>query len=192
MLRYFLFMARLDRRVQLGIVIGLYLAYRGLFAVSEQNPGMRPFVLPLLIAYGIFALLTWLAYPLFNLLLRLDRFGRYALSTDQRHGATLLGIWLLATALLAGIGWYERSTLLLLVSLVLGLSCLPSSAIFRCPNGWPRLVMAAYTLAIAAIGLIALLVPTQDGNDNLFTLFCYGILASTFVAGWLTQARVKS
>ena len=52
--------------------------------------------------------------------------------------------------------------------------------------------MAGYTLAIAAIGLAALLVQIQDGNDSLFTLFCYGILGSTFVAGWLTQARVKT
>jgi Tfp pilus assembly protein PilF len=191
MLRYFLFMARLDNRVRIGIIIGLYLAYRGLFSLSEQNPGIRPFVLPFLILYGVFALLTWLAYPLFNLLLRLDRFGRYALSADQRSGANLLGLWLPATAILVCLGWYQHSPLILFISLVVGLLSLPASTIFRCPAGWPRWAMAGYTAIIAGIGLTALLVPLADGNANLFTIFGYGILASSFVAGWLTQARVK-
>ncbi len=191
MLRYFLFMARLDRRVCMAIIVGLYLVYRVLFSLSELHPGIRPYVLPLLVLYGIFALLTWLAYPLFNLLLRLDRFGRHALSADQRAGANLLGVWLLATTILAAVGWYEHSSLVLLIALVVGLSCLPASTIFRCPSGWPRWGMAGYTAMIGGIGLTALLVPLGDGNDNLFMVFGYGILGSTFVAGWLTQARVK-
>jgi tetratricopeptide (TPR) repeat protein len=191
MLRYFLFMARLDGRARLGIMVGLYVCYRVLLAVSQQNPGLRPIVLPFLIAYVIFALLTWLAYPLFNLLLRLDRFGRYALSDDQRHGANLLGLWLLATALLACVGWYQHNTLLLLCALVIGLSCLPASAIFRSVLGWPRWAMLGYTFLIVGIGLTSLLRPQVGDDDNLFLIFCYGILASSFVAGWLSNAAVK-
>jgi hypothetical protein len=36
------------------------------------------------------AVMTWIASPMFNVMLRFNKFGRYALSDDQRKGANLV------------------------------------------------------------------------------------------------------
>ena len=46
-----------------------------------------------------FVMLTWIASPLFNFLLRFNRFGRLALSDDQRVASSWIGgCFLLAAA----------------------------------------------------------------------------------------------
>src|SRR5262249_45363590 len=79
-LRYFLWMGRLSSQVQWAIVLGGFFGYQLLAGVARRNPNLSPWLVPILVAYAVFALMTWIAAPLFNLLLRLDRYGRYALS----------------------------------------------------------------------------------------------------------------
>src|SRR6266851_1639615 len=83
MLRYFLWMGRLGRTVQWAIILGGYFGYRILYDLKEKNPALSPWINPLLVAYFIFAIMTWLASPLFNLMLRLNKFGRHILSREQ-------------------------------------------------------------------------------------------------------------
>ena len=66
-------MAKLSSRAQWMILLGGYFGYNFLANAAQQNPGIAPFVLPFLILYIAFAVMTWIASPLFNLLLRLDR-----------------------------------------------------------------------------------------------------------------------
>src|SRR5439155_8849364 len=90
LLAWFLWMSRLTPQVQWGLVIGAFLGQRFIRQLADNNRDLAPFLWPLLYAYFGFVLLTWLAPSFFNLLLRLDRFGRYALSRDQVRGANLL------------------------------------------------------------------------------------------------------
>ena len=53
--------------------------------LARNNPDWAPWIMPILMVYLVFVLLTWFAYPLFNLLLRFNKFGWYALSRDQRR-----------------------------------------------------------------------------------------------------------
>ena len=89
MLRYFLWMSRLNRRAQWGLVVGAYLAYQVLIWAGRAEPRLRPIVWPLAIGYVAFVYLTWIAMPLFDLLLRLNRFGRHAVSrpASRRTGS---------------------------------------------------------------------------------------------------------
>ena len=69
MLKYFLWMARFSRGGQMGILLAAYFGNRILAGVAHANPNLAPWILPLRILYVAFALMTWLAYPLFNLCL---------------------------------------------------------------------------------------------------------------------------
>ncbi len=61
--------------------------------------------------YVMFAFLTWTARPLFNLTLRLDKFGRYALSPRQIIASNWVGSTFLI-ALLGFVAWlFTRSML---------------------------------------------------------------------------------
>jgi tetratricopeptide (TPR) repeat protein len=201
MLRYFLLMSRLSRGAQWGVVIGGYLGYRGLKAVADTNPAAGRFIWPLLIAYIVFALMTWLSRPLFNLMLRLDRFGKYALSRDQVMGANCVGLTLLTAIVLAATGFLTGSGLCLIAAALSGFLMVPISVIFSCTPGWPRLVMAGYVLVLVAIEAMLLAgfyfqarhidnVLSQS-IDNLLTAFAAGIFLNAWIANALTGVRVK-
>src|SRR5262249_21757063 len=153
MLRWFLFMARLNRKAQWGIIIGGYVAYRLAFNTAQTNPALAPYLWPVVFAYIGFALLSWLADPLFNLLLRLHPQGKYALSPDQRWGANLVAI--VVAGLLVSLPYWAttRSEMGGICAIGLAAYLIPVSAIFKCPQGWPRWTMAGYT---ALLGLILL------------------------------------
>ena len=155
MLRYFLFMSRLSRRAQWGLIIGAYFATQILHGLATtQSATGGPGFIPLLIAYFVFVVMTWISQPLFNLLLRLSRYGRHALSdrsTPRRKSRRPPGT---AGSFVSGLVTSRVPavpTLAFLGAIYFGLLLLPASAIFKCDAGWPRWCMAAYTLVLASL-----------------------------------------
>jgi tetratricopeptide (TPR) repeat protein len=188
MLRYFLFMSRLSGRAQWALIIGAYVIFRVLHALSQSNPKWAPWIMPLLIAYFVFVVMSWLAQPLFNLLLRLNRYGRHALSADQRRGANLVGL-LALPALLCLVWWLASrfdSTMAFVGIAYFGLLLLPASAIFKCDTGWPRWCMAAYTVGLALLMPIGFLI--YPINPQMFTLCLQGHMLGCLLSGWVANA----
>jgi tetratricopeptide (TPR) repeat protein len=202
MLAYFLWMARLPPGAQWGLIIGLFIGNRVVATVSRNSPALAPFLQPLLYCYIAFVLMTWLAEPLSNLVLRLSRFGRHALFPDQIRGANVLLACVLVT-----LGWlvaaiWTGSEDLWFIVLQFGLLSLPASAIFRCEAGWPRWTMTGITVALLA-GILAgnlpvLLLSGQKVSEPLaalhsgfMLLVVVGLVASQFAANYLVSVRVK-
>ncbi|HEX5242273.1 MAG TPA: tetratricopeptide repeat protein [Tepidisphaeraceae bacterium] len=197
-LAYFLFMGRLSRQAQWGIIIGGYVAYRIVLSISQgSNSPWTKLLWPLIGLYIAFAVMTWLASPLFNLLLRLDRFGRYALSNDQKWGANLVGGLLLgvigsgvAFAVTANPGW-------LVAAIGLFVLMIPASVIFKL-HARPRLVMAAYSLGLLIVlgtlvfafwGHEPVILPPW--TDNMINVFIAGVFLSQWVGNGLLGMRVR-
>src|SRR5688572_7936906 len=157
MLAYFLWMARLSGQAQWTILIGGYVGYRILLNVARNQPAAKPYVWPIIGIYIAFALMTWLADPMFNLLLRLNRFGRLALSRDQRVTSNWVAL-LLLTAVAAG-AWaaWRGGEWAVAAAIVCVALMIPTSSVLKCQPGWPRWVMLAVTLALAAVGSLAVL-----------------------------------
>ena len=197
MLKYFLWMAKFSRRVQWVIILAGYFGNQILAATAHTNPDLAPWILPLRILYIVFALMTWLAYPFFNLLLRLNKFGRMVLSREQTTATNWFGFCLLiALGGLVGCAVQGFNSPWLIGALVFGLLLLPITAIFNCPAGWPRLVMAALTIALVLLGVssIVVAVMAHDMTANatsLLSSFAVGIFASTWVANILLMQRRK-
>jgi tetratricopeptide (TPR) repeat protein len=201
MLAWFLWMSRLTPGARWGLVIGAYFGVRIVRQVAESSPTLAPYLWPLIYAYAAFVLLTWLSPSFFNLLLRIDPFGRYALSRDQIRGANLLAACLivalgcLVAYLIAG------EEMLLLCAICFVALSLPASAIHVCDAGWPRLVMALITggllccllLAVGLYGLALHLrsVPLLSTSMHLVEALPLASLVSQFAAVYLTQVTVK-
>lgn len=195
MLKYFLWMAKFSRKGQWGIILVGYFGNRILGVISQNNPDLAPWILPLRILYLVFALMTWLAYPFFNLLLRLNKFGRLVLSPEQTVASNWFGACLLlaliglAGCLICGFhgGWPA-------LALVFGLLLLPVSAIFQCATGWPRTAMTLFTTAMALLGIGAVAArftgsATADVADGMLGLFAICTIASTWVGNILMMQR---
>lgn len=199
-LTYFLWMSRLTGRAQWGVVIGAYVGYRVLSSVAKNSPDLAVWIQPLLWLYIAFVVLTWIGVPVFNLLLRLNRFGRLALSRDQIVASNWVGLSLLTALLLFIAGLILSSTEVLVTALVFGLLVIPVAATFRLHQGWPRNMMALYTGALllcALAGSSAMFLTTKadDRADRtagvLLLIFFLGIFVSQFVANALAQQRPK-
>lgn len=97
-LRFFLWIGRFPQRTRNLILIGGFIGYRLLRSLAKSQPELQPFIAPLLIAYLVFVVLTWLADPLLDLMLMLRAETRRLLSQDSRTAA-LLVVACLTTAL---------------------------------------------------------------------------------------------
>lgn len=94
-LKYVFWVSNLKEGTQRFFIIGVWLLSRVLREVSKAVPALEVFVWPLLIAYALFAMSTWVIEPLTNLLLRFNKFGRYVLSREEKLSSTLTGLALL-------------------------------------------------------------------------------------------------
>jgi tetratricopeptide (TPR) repeat protein len=205
MLRYFLFMARLRGRAQWGIILGAYFGNQLLGALARSNPDWAPWIWPLRILYVTFALLTWTAAPLFNLLLRLNRFGRLALSRKQTVASNWIGASLLLGLISIGFCFvFGFDSPFIIAAIVFGFLVLPLAGTFNCTEGWPRNAMAVYTGALALVGIGSALGFIIAGDDSgaaakslrgaaggVFTLFLIGTVASGWVANILISQRPR-
>ncbi len=194
-LKYLLWMQRLSPQARWGVLLGGYFGHKILRTVSQQNPALGPWLLPIQVAYISFALLTWLAVPVFNLLLFLHPFGKHALTQAQRWQAITTGLCLggalisLATAILA-----RFDSPALLAAVVFALLAIPVSAVFNCDEGWPRVTMGALAGLLAAIGLAVVgmfLFGAFKAGGSLFGLFALGVFLSQFAANALIRVRPR-
>jgi tetratricopeptide (TPR) repeat protein len=187
LLRYFLWMEKLSGRARWGVILGGYIAFRLLRRAANAHPDLAPFVWPLLGLYIAFCVLTWLGGPLFNLLLRLNPFGRMALSREETIASNWIGATLLASLACAASGAILGSGTVLFAGIGIFGLLIPLSATFKCEAGWPRLAMGAYTALLASMGLgtVALLVARSQAASLLLLLFIVGVAFSSLVANIL-------
>jgi hypothetical protein len=180
MLKYFLWMGKLDSRVRWGIVFGGLLITSLLNQAASAAPVLKPLIFPFLIAYAAFAVLTWISMPLFNLLLRFNRFGRLALSREQIVASNFLAANLALALVLVVAGLALRSLLLLFSAAFFG---------FQCARGWPRWSMGGYTLALGLLWWIgiALSIVGLDREGSTLVLAFRGILVGCIAANVLAS-----
>ena len=204
MLNWFLWMSKLQKKAQAGVIFGAYLGYQVLRRVAEANPAIAPFIQPLLIAYVAFALMTWLSGPLFNLVLRTSRFGRLALSDEEIRTSTWVGICtFLAIAMV--ITFFVTGTFEYLgAGLCFALVIPPISRIYACEEGWPRNTLILISAGLLGVGLfvVACFLSGHFIGGNIgdvlggcgvffFQPFVYASLATQFGVGFLTSAQPR-
>jgi tetratricopeptide (TPR) repeat protein len=157
MLRYFLWMAKLPRGVQFGVIIGGVVLNNMLRATAKSHPALAPFVLPVRIVYLTLVLLTWTADPLFNLLLRVNKFGRLALTDEQRRASSWFAAVVIPALVCLGLCLYFGfGSFFILLALVFGFLMIPVSASFKASEGWPRTLLICCTIGLAVAGFVAL------------------------------------
>jgi tetratricopeptide (TPR) repeat protein len=189
MLAYFLWMARLSNRARWGVIIGGYIGARLLSGIARTNPEWAPFILPISLLYVVFVVLTWFAYPFFNLMLRFNKFGWYALNADQRKASTWFGACLVACVASLGLYFYSGSAAALIAAGVAVGLALPIVTIYQCDRGWPRRMMMFFTIGMAAVGGAAIAGTAANGEPwgEAVTLFLLGFIATPWLANYLTS-----
>jgi hypothetical protein len=158
-LRGVFWLTRLDARTRWWIILGLFFAVRVARSLMRANPELRPFLMPLVVLYVVFAVSTWLMQPITNLLLRLNPYGRLVLSWSETLAANLVGgciaIGAIAGAISLATGGTRSWGTLAIASLLM---LIPVSGAFRAfdTRAWRPLLITM--LALAALGVTAVVV----------------------------------
>jgi tetratricopeptide (TPR) repeat protein len=181
-LRGVLWMSTLSPRARWGVLVGGYLVSR---------------IAGLMILWLVFVLLTWITGPFFNLLLRLDRFGRLALSREQIVESNWIGAVLLMAALSEVTYVVSKQDHAQVAALVFVLLLFPIAGVFRTPLGWPRKVMTVYSGLTALLGLTSVFFvsfgPDFTGDPRVVVFLAFVMLAifSALIANALIARGVK-
>ena len=177
-LRYSAWTEKLSGRALWGFVIGAYLLFRVLRALSRNNPDLAPYVTPLLLVYLAFVLFTWTSEPIFNSLLRFDKLGRYMLAERQIAASNWFVGLIAAGAVLFGAGLASGSTALVIGGGLAAAMSIPAATLLGQDSAVARRKL---TPVIALLGVLAVWAAVTAAPLPL-GLFALGFLGFSFYA----------
>jgi len=187
MLRYFFWMSRLKSKIQWLIIIGAVVGIRIVNNLMESNPEFVPFGWTIIILYLAFVILTWIADPIFELLLRLNKFGRLALSDDQITASNLVGGALLLAIVFLLAGLFTANNTLYVGAAFTAALIVPLSGIYRPSAKRSRLILGIYAGILTFLVLAGTALNVAEINlGNLLHWGAFiGIILYSWVANWL-------
>ena len=185
MLAYFLWMARQSGRMQAVFIIGTFFGVRFVRELAESKEGWGTVLWPLVGLFYAFIYLSWTAVPMFNLLLRVDRFGRYVLSEDERRATNWFGACFAFA--LVGLGFWAAGFELGLLSAVVGagLSICVSVVFARAGKARMGFGLATGLLALCGVASLALVQVGHTTGIPLFGAFCIGFFLLQIAANFV-------
>jgi tetratricopeptide (TPR) repeat protein len=183
-LNYLLWMSRLSKGARWGMVIGVYFLFRILSGMNRAIPALKPILTPILILYLLFVLLTWTAQPLFNLLLRFNRFGRLALSREEIMASNWVAFFVFLALLFALAGVILDYSVLIPGAIGAFLMIVPVSGIFYAYSKKARFFLILYSLGLGLVGTAALVTGALSlaASPMLLSLFIIGFIAYFWIA----------
>lgn len=88
--KFYVAMSRLNSKAAFGLIFGAWILMQVLSRLAANIPALGPLILPILIVYVLFVVLTWIANPLFNTFLRFHPFGKHLLDRTQTWSSNLI------------------------------------------------------------------------------------------------------
>lgn len=188
LLRYFLWTSRLRGKVLWAFIIGAFILSRVVRETIKTNPEWAPLLWPVLGIYIAFVLMTWIAQPLFNLLLRLHPLGRVALSQEQITSTNWLGGAILVSVASLCLWLLSGFIPLLVLSIGAGMMVIPISNSLGQDSMKAKKTLLIYTAVLGAIGLVTVGLSGYSLDIMLVPaiIFVLGISAYGWVANALT------
>jgi tetratricopeptide (TPR) repeat protein len=182
MLAYFLWMGRLSTQLQWAFIIGTMFGVRAVRGVAEQHPELGLVLWPLVGLFYLFIYLSWTAGPMFNLLLRFDRFGRLVLSRDERMATNWFGacVLLIVGALT---GWALGNPVGMYGAIVAAILSVCVAITFgRTEKKRASFAIATAFMAVIGLGGCALMLTGNETGFAWLTAFFVAFLAMQIAA----------
>lgn len=87
-LKYFLWMNKMQEKSRWGFVIGIYVLYQIILKISSSFPTLATILSPIIVLYILMAFSSWIAMPVSNAFLRFHPLGKHALTKDEIRAST--------------------------------------------------------------------------------------------------------
>lgn len=199
MLKYFFWMARFSSQTQFIIMIAAFVLNNAIANYAVSHPQYAFYCFVFLYSYFGFVIMTWVAVPLFNLVLRTHPLGKYALNEEEISTSNWIGLCIFLAAGCA-IGSLVTGNLGLRdIAVHVALLVIPIIAVFSAPAGLYRtlvtLLALAFLAAVGAIAYIRLEIVSPDGTriipswktvyESLLEYKLYGTLLTSIATSYL-------
>jgi len=205
MLKYFFWMARFSSQTQFIIMIGAYMLNRAVATYGRANPQYRLYCDIFLYTYFAFMIMTWVAVPLFNLVLRTHPLGKYALNKEEVSTSNWIGACIFSAAGFAIASLYTGHLGYRDIAANVAILVVPIVAVFSAPPGIYRGLVSlgglAFFAVVAILGYIRMVTISPDGRQpvttdpnwkamlgwyfSLNSFMFYGVLISSIATNYL-------
>ncbi|QEG20539.1 tetratricopeptide repeat protein [Mariniblastus fucicola] len=197
MFKWYSFIGRMSDKLQWVIILGLFFGNRILNSLAESYPAIAPYVQPIVFLYLIFAITTWIANPVFNTILRFNRYGKYLLDDRQVMASNVMAA-MAAFGLILGIvlalAFPEERLLNFMIGFGYALFMLmPIAATFNCEDGYPLIVMTVVTvtLGVWGLGAIGMMFVVPGLAVYMLIGFIYANIGSQFLGNYMASVEVQ-
>ncbi len=188
-LNYQFWMSKQSKRMQWGIIIGIFVLSEILQGLADSYPEMEVYLFPLIVLIALLAFSTWVIGPLSDLFLRLNKYGRYALSEREVKVSNLVGI---AAAMFAlGVILFIPT----FNNLFLGLAVYGFTMMVPLSNVYSSSVNAVklnrYALALAVLGIFGLIeiLLTAKMEGMFVMIYLMGFIGYQWAANFWNQGK---
>ncbi|HEY9046275.1 MAG TPA: tetratricopeptide repeat protein [Ohtaekwangia sp.] len=185
-LKYAFWISNFKSGGQWAVIFGLYFGVRLLRGVAASNETLGYILYPVIYLYTAFALSTWVITPLSNLFLRLNVYGRYALTDEETTSSNFVGISFLL-GIIGFIAYLFTGNFLFAMLGIYGVAMMiPLSSMYNPVAKNKQTILMAYTGAMALAGVGAMYWYASTGEiGTLATVFFFGIIAYQWIANAL-------
>ncbi|MFN3404953.1 MAG: tetratricopeptide repeat protein [Cytophagaceae bacterium] len=183
-LKYAFWIGNMKGKAQWGVIIGFAIGSRVLRGIASAVPALKPFILPVVILYMMFAVSTWIIEPLTNLFLRLNVYGRYALQKAEIITSNFVGSSLLL-GITSFILYYFTDNDLFFYSAIFGISMMIPLANMLTPplaKNKKKLIVYAAGLGLTGISGLVLFALDNPAAQHCATIYILGIILYQWVA----------
>lgn len=180
-LKYFLWMGKMQSTMQWGIIIAVYFGGRLIRGMSQMG-GVAGFIgMGLFALYITFVYSTWIGRSVGDLFLRLHPVGKLALDDDEIKATNWVGGLLAASIVLFLVAYFAAPGLMLAGFICLTM-LIPVGGLFSMPEGTDsRRNLRVYAIGLAVCGVLGLFV------QPLLLVYAIGL----FVYGWVANYVVE-
>ena len=186
-LMYAFWIGNLKGKLQWAVILGFYFGSKILRMIASENPALEPFITPIIILYSLFALSTWIITPSSNLFLRLNVYGRYALTEEEIKSSNLVGLSF-AIGVLGTICYLFNPDFLFAMIGFFGVTMMiPLSSIFNPTKKNSKNILITYTIILALTGLTSIILQAMNGEAGIIPIiYIFGIIGY----GWIANAFI--
>jgi tetratricopeptide (TPR) repeat protein len=187
-LKYAFWLSNMKAKGQWLVILGLYFGVRFLRSIADSNNTLSIILTPVIYLYFVFAISTWLIEPLSNLFLRLNIYGRYALTKTQIQSSTCVGVSL-CVGVLGGLIYLGTDNFIFFMVLIFGLSMMiPLASMFNAATEGKRKILIGYTILLGVLGMGAILLNGTEIGGVLVPAYILGV----FAYQWIANALITS
>jgi tetratricopeptide (TPR) repeat protein len=182
-LKYAFWLNSMKAKGQWIVILGLFFGVRILRGLAAMNEALSMVITPVIYLYFAFAISTWIIEPLSNLFLRLNIYGRFALTEKEIQSSTYVGISL-AVGLAGGLAYLINPDFLFVMILIYGVSMMiPLASMFNPVKEKSQKILISYTVVLGLIGLSAIGQQAIMHEAGLLsTIYLFGLIAYQWFA----------